>query len=200
MLHYVVKLVKKNDETLITFSADLGSIHAAENVILDGLNADVSSLGEELSGVHETVKKEADRLEQAGELKPMTLADLKEQKTVVKQVGATTQYNQTDHLTGRTSMERFTVNAKVACEEASDSIADVKKKYAALVRYFDEDEQIATADFFGIFRRFIVEWKKAVEQGKWRKFGSSSYRKQTNPFLFSIFVGHSRSDREEGGK
>ena len=160
MLHYVVKLVKKNEPELVAFDADLGSITAAESVLLDGLNADVSSLNEELKGVHETVKKEADRLEQAGELQPMTLADLKEQKTVVKQVGSTTQYNQTDHLTGRTSMERFTVNAEVACEEASDSISDVKKKYAALVKYFEEDEQIATADFFGTFRRFIVEWKK----------------------------------------
>jgi hypothetical protein len=164
VLHYVAKLVNKNDSTLLTFSGDLGSVRAAENIILDGLNSDVSSLGDDLLGVHETIKKEADRLEQAGELRPMTLADLAEQRTVVKQVGSVPQYNKTDHLTGRTSMERFSVNAKVACEEAADSISDVKKKYAALVQYFDEDEQIATSDFFGTFRRFIVEWGKAVEQ------------------------------------
>jgi hypothetical protein len=160
----VVKLVKKNDEDLLSFSADLASVTAAESVLLDALNSDVKSIGEELTSVHETVKVEAERLEQLGELKPMSLADLAEQRTAVQHVGFVPQYNKIDHLTGRTSMERFTLNAKVACEQATDSINNVKKKYATLLEYFGEDEQMLSSDFFGTLRRFMLEWKKAVEQ------------------------------------
>ena len=159
-----MKLVKKNDEDLVTFDSDLGSVTAAESILLDSLNSDVKAIGDELSSVHKTVAAEAERLEQAGELKPMTLADLAEQRTVVHHVGAVPQYNKIDHLTGRTSMERFTVNAKVACEQATKSINDVKTKYKTLLSYFGEDEQMATGDFFGTLRRFILEWKKATEQ------------------------------------
>jgi hypothetical protein len=94
----------------------------------------------------------------------MSLADLVEQKTAVKHVGFVPQYNKIDHYTGRTSMERFTLNAKVACEQATESITKVKAKYAALLAYFGEDDQMATGDFFGTLRRFMVEWKKATEQ------------------------------------
>jgi hypothetical protein len=160
----VVKLVKKNDASLLGFNNDIGSVIPAESVLLDGLIVDVKSTFEELQMVHETVKAQAERLEQAGELKPMTLADLAEQKTAVQHVGFVPQYNKIDHLTGRTSMERFTLNAKIACEQATESIGNVKKKYSALLGYFGEDEQMISSDFFGTLRRFVVEWEKAVEQ------------------------------------
>ncbi len=164
MLHYVVKLVKKNDDSLLAFDSDIKSVVPAENVLLDGLSNDVKSIAEELQEIHETIKHEADRLEQAGELKPMTLVELTEQKTAIRVNGGVAQFNKMDHLSGRTQMERFSLNAKVACDQASESIENIKKKYRALLEYFGEDEQMATSDFFGTLRRFIVEWRKAVEQ------------------------------------
>jgi Mg2+ and Co2+ transporter CorA len=164
VLHYVVKLVKKNDEMLLTFSSDLGHIIPAENVLLDAVGTEVKTLSTDLVGVHKTVQVEAQRLEDAGELKPMTLEDLKEQRTSVRQVGSVAQFNKIDHLTGRTSMERFMVNAHYSCEQATMSIKDVKKKYIALLHYFGEDEEMPTGDFFGILRRFLSEFKKAVDQ------------------------------------
>eukprot|EP00980_Cylindrotheca_fusiformis_P027235 scaffold19459_cov135-Cylindrotheca_fusiformis.AAC.3 len=164
VLHYVVKLVKKNNESLLTFSNDISFVIPAESVLLDALGSDVKALGEELVGVHKTVQDEAQRLEEAGELKPMSLEDLKEQKTTVRQVGKVSQFNKIDHHTGRTSMERFTVNAHYSCEQANASIEDVKKKYIALLNYFGEDENMPTGDFFGILRRFMREFQKAMEQ------------------------------------
>lgn len=38
----------------------------------------------------------------------------------------------------------------------------MKGKYSLLLGYFGEDENMATGDFFGILRRFMAEWKKAV--------------------------------------
>ena len=139
-------------------------MNEAENVILDALSGDVKAIGEELLAVHDTVAAEAQRLEEAGELKPMSLADLAEQRTAVRHVGVIPQYNKIEHQTGRTSMERFVINAKVATDQAAESIEDVKKKYSALLGYFGEDPQMATSDFFGTLRRFIVEFKKATEQ------------------------------------
>lgn len=159
-----MKLVKKNDDSLLGFDSDIKSVVPAENVLLDGLSNDVKSITEELDDIHETIKQEADRLEQAGELKPMSLAELAEQKTAVRVNGGVAQFNKMDHLTGRTSIERFSLNAKIACEQASESIENIKKKYRALLEYFGEDEQMATSDFFGTLRRFVVEWRKAVEQ------------------------------------
>jgi len=156
--------VKKNDEALLDFERDIQSVIPAESVLLDGLNNDVKSISEELTAIHETVRQEADRMEKAGELRPMSLTDLAEQKTAVHVSGGIAQFNKMDHLTGRTSMERFTLTAKVACEKATESIENIKKKYRAVLQYFGEDEQMATADFFGTLRRFIAEWKKAVEQ------------------------------------
>ena len=146
------------------FATDLAHVTAAESVLLDGLSADVKTISEDWATVHETVKTEAERLEEAGELKPMSLADLKEQKTAVRNTGSTTHFNKMDHMTGRTSMERFTLNAKVATDQAMESIENVKKKYKALLDYFGEDEQMPNSDFFGILRRFMTEWKKATDQ------------------------------------
>jgi hypothetical protein len=164
VLHYLVKLVKKNDESLLHFDSDLVSIVPAENVLLDGLSNEVTSISEEIVGIRDTVTAEADRLEQAGDLKPMSLAELAEQRTSVTRVGFVPQYNKVNHITGRTSMERFIVNSKVASEQASQSIDNVKTKYAALLEYFGEDENMASSDFFGTLRRFVVEFKKAIEQ------------------------------------
>lgn len=64
----------------------------------------------------------------------------------------------------KTPMERFTLTARVACESAEQSIQEVQKKYSKLLNYFGEDEKMATGDFFGILRRFMAEFKKAIEQ------------------------------------
>ncbi|KAL3923123.1 MAG: hypothetical protein SGILL_001834 [Bacillariaceae sp.] len=164
VLHYVVKLVKKNDEGLLAFESDVSHVIPAESVLLDSVAGDVKAIRDELDSVLDIVKQDADQLEEAGKIRKMSLAELVEQKTMVHHVGIVPQFNKISHLTGRTSMERFTLNAKVACEQAAESIENVQKKYAMVLGYFGEDEKMATGDFFGTLRRFMAEWKKAVEQ------------------------------------
>jgi Formin Homology 2 Domain len=164
VLHYVVKLVKKNDDALLSFENDIVHVIPAENVLLDSLVGEVKAISEELDSVLEIVQEEAEKLEEAGALQKMSLSDLAEQRTMVHHIGSVPQFNKISHLTGRTSMERFTLNAKVACDQAAESIDNVKKKYAMVLGYFGEDENMATSDFFGILRRFITEWNKATDQ------------------------------------
>eukprot|EP00934_Nitzschia_sp_Nitz4_P006014 Nitzschia sp. Nitz4//scaffold124_size66437//25636//38731//NITZ4_006111-RA/size66437-processed-gene-0.6-mRNA-1//1//CDS//3329534552//6004//frame0 len=163
VLHYVVKLVKKNDVSLSMFDDDLPSVIPAQSVLLDGLSADVKSISDELVEVDKTVVEEAERLEQNGELQPMSVTENSEHKSVTS-AEESAQDSKGGKPPGRTAMERFAIDAKSACDQALDSIDNVKKKYAALLQYFGEDEQMATGDFFGTLTRFIAEWRKAVEQ------------------------------------
>ncbi len=156
--------MKKNDEGLLSFENDIVHVIPAESVLLDSLAGEVKAISDELDGVLEIVQKEAERMEESGELRKMSVADLAEQKTMVQHIGLVPQFNKIAHLTGRTSMERFTLNAKVACDQAAESIENVKKKYAMVLGYFGEDENMPTGDFFGILRRFMTEWKKATDQ------------------------------------
>jgi len=163
-LHYVVKLVKKNDEALLSFESDLSSVIPAESVLLDTVVGDLKVLQEELTDVIKIVSKEAEALEKAGKVPKLSLAELIEQKSLVQNVGGVPQFNKVTHLTGRTSMERFSMNAQVACEQALESVESVKTKYLLVLGYFGEDENMPTGDFFGILRRFMTEWKKATLQ------------------------------------
>jgi hypothetical protein len=162
VLHYVVKLVKKNDETLLSFASDVSSVTPAESVLLDGLSGDVKSISEELDGISDIVQQQAEQ--QAGDLNLISTAALAERRIPTPLNGGVTQSNKPDLLTGRTSMERFFLSARKACMQASESIDNIKKKYRAVLQYFGEDENMATADFFGTIRRFMVEWNKAVAQ------------------------------------
>ena len=124
-----MKLAKKNDESLLSFESDLAHVIPAESVLLDGVSADVRAIREELNSVLDIVRNEAQRLEEAGELRKMSLSELVEQKTMVHHIGMVPQFNKMSHLSGRTPMERYFLNARVACEQASESIDSVQKKY-----------------------------------------------------------------------
>ncbi len=160
-----MKLVKKNDESLLYFENDLGHVIPAESVLLDTLVGDVKALQNELNEVIKIVTKDADTYEKSGDVSQLTLAELVEQKSIVQHLGDTSQkVGNGKNLTGRTQMERFSMNAKVACEQATESMSNVQAKYMLVLGYFGEDEDMPTGDFFGTLRRFMSEWKKATKQ------------------------------------
>ena len=165
VLYYLVKVVKQNDESLLGFHEDLLHVNDAQLIVLDQLCADIKMLSDELAQVHETVKAEADRLEEEGLLRKPSLDDLKEQKTNVKVLHLNIpQYNQIEHLTGRTSMERFTLGAADAVGEIVRLADAVKGNYSNLLAFFGEDETMASNEFFGTMKRFVMEFGVAVEQ------------------------------------
>lgn len=163
MLQYLVKLVKQNDDSLMDFPNDIESVPEAGGVILDALGSDVKVLADEVKQVHETAKTEADRLEAEGKLRKMSLAELSEQITVVRQIGGLSHYNQIDHITGRTQMERFASRATSIIDNAVDALEDLRKTYIGVLSYFGEDEQMPSNDFFGTMKKFTLEFKSAAE-------------------------------------
>jgi hypothetical protein len=63
-------------------------------------------------------------------------------------------------------MERFTVNAASSTETAFIMTQDVKEKYASLLEYLGEAEEMASNDCFGTMERFIAEFCRAADQLK----------------------------------
>jgi len=164
-LHYLVKVVKQNDESLLGFHNDFVHVHDAQLVILDQLRSDIKALSDELAQVHDTVKNEADRLEEEGLLRKPSLDELKEQRTSVKVLHLNIpHFNQIEHETGRTSMERFTLGAAGAVGEVVRLSDTVKDNYSNLLGFFGEDESMASNEFFGTIRRFVAEFLAAAEQ------------------------------------
>lgn len=159
-----MKLVKQNDDMLAGFHNDLGHVRAAENVILDGVCADITLLNDELVQVHETAKAEAQRMSDAGMLTQISLRELMEQRTIIRTVQSVPQFNRMDHLTGRTPMERFTIRAASTLDEALTLVDGVKGKYVKLLEYFHEDAKMPSNEFFRTIRRFITEFAAAAAQ------------------------------------
>jgi Formin Homology 2 Domain len=164
VLHYFVKLLKRNDESLLEVHKDLQNVKAAELVILDSLSVDIQALKDEILPVLETVTRQADELEASGELIPMTLKELSEQRTSVRAISQVPQYNKVEHHTGRTPMERFTLYAESRIDHALGYSQSVKDKFLNLLDYFGEDRNKASNEFFGILNKFLAEFKLAMEQ------------------------------------
>jgi hypothetical protein len=61
-------------------------------------------------------------------------------------------------------MERFTVNAAASTETAFIMTQDVQEKYANLLEYLGEVEEMASNDCFGTMERFITEFRRAADE------------------------------------
>lgn len=160
----MVKLVKSNDESLLTVRSDLKHVKEAELVILDSLCSDIQELKNEIEPIVETVTVQAEELEKAGKLTQMTLKELTEQRTSVRNLLSVPQYNQMDHHTGRTPMERFILNAESSISDALAFTDVVKGKFVGLLEYFGENSNTASNEFFGILNRFLAELDTAIQQ------------------------------------
>jgi len=164
VLMYLAKLVKKNDESLLGFQDDLKTVRHAENIVLDSIAADIKNIEGTLENVHATAAEEDARLEAAGELRPFSLADLRELKTTVYTIDDVPHFNKVDHQSGRTPMERFALNSQDALKQARSKIKKLKGVYANLLEYFGEDEQMPSNEFFGTMMRFIEEFQEAHDE------------------------------------
>lgn len=158
-----MRLVKRNDEDLLSVLDDLCHVKEAELVVLESLSSEIKVLKEEIEPIHQTIQAQAEQLEEAGQLVQMSLQELKEQKTTIRNIASIPQYNKMDHLTGRTPMERFVLRAEAQIDAALAYTGSVKQKFSELLEYFGENEGMASNDFFGTMKRFLGEFQKAIE-------------------------------------
>ena len=78
-------------------------MNASVNIVMDSLSNDMKVLKDEMEQVHETAQVQAEELVKQGKARPMSLSELKEQRTNVRTLSGVSQYNQIDHVTGRTT-------------------------------------------------------------------------------------------------
>ena len=163
VLHYLVRLVKRNNKDLLTVLNDLVHVKQAEVVVLNSLCNELKALRDEIDPIHQTIVRQAEKLEEAGQNVPMSLQELKEQKTTIRNFDNVPQYNKVDHHTGRTPMERFILHSEAQVNAALAFSESVEKKFSDLLEYFGEDEGMSSNDFFGTMTRFLGEFEKAIE-------------------------------------
>lgn len=163
-MKYLARLVKSNNPELCGFRNDLLHVRDAEAVLLDSIIAEIKALELDLAKVTETAEHEADKLEESGQTEQVSLRELREQRTSIRSIDRVPQYNQIDHLSGRTSMERFVRNAALAVDGANERAVKVKENYTKVLEYLCEDENMASNDFFGTINKFIAEFGSALEQ------------------------------------
>lgn len=164
VLEYLVKLVRENDMSLLDFKLDIETVPIAQNIVLDGLVADTKVLKDELQLVYETAKSEADYLAAEGRLLEMSLSELKEQRTELREIDGTAHYNKVEHKSGRTPMERFSILSQRKVDKALADLIELKDNYSKVLAYFGEDQGMPSNDFFGTLQKFILEFKTAAEK------------------------------------
>jgi phosphatidate phosphatase PAH1 len=157
-----VKLVLTNDESLINLRDEMMHVPKAENVIFDSIVNDLKNLEREFADVHEIVISQAEELEKAGKCQDMSIQELREQRTSLRSsYGGIQHFNQIDHHTGRTIMERFFCSAEESIKNAMELAEKVQEKYSSLLDFLCEKD-MAPHVFFGTLRRFLDEFEVAT--------------------------------------
>lgn len=168
MLQYLIKIIKKNDPELLDVKSEIASISKAKAVILDGLLGDLKLMTSELELVRKTSNKEGERHrgEDGKIINPnikMTLAELKEQRTRVREIEGIKFYNQMQRDIEYTPMEIFVQSADDQLAIAMNDLDEAQKAFESVLNYFGEDEKMPTSDFFGTLFAFLESFETAKE-------------------------------------
>jgi hypothetical protein len=229
VLHYLAKLIRQNDESLLTFADELTSIAPAVTVVLDGLVGDMKMINEQLTKVMETTISEADILEAEGKLPNLSAAMISDTKEVIEDIKIDDKKSEEVDILGekgetlivdnvdqeqsetldtavsppaalskdkdsseendaskmRTPMEIFVHQARRKVDDALKSLDELKARYSDLLKYFGEDDNLQSNEFFGTLQKFIVEFNTAAEQVEKAEKGKVSQK--INYVLFFEF-------------
>jgi uncharacterized protein YoxC len=88
VLHYLVQLVKRNNESLLEFYKDLSHVGRAKNIAIDSLFTEIRDLKKEIEGVHKTAQKHTDQL--SGVESRYTLNQIMQQITPLRSLSGIT--------------------------------------------------------------------------------------------------------------
>jgi len=160
VLQYVIKVINKNDPTILKFKEEILSIEKAKDITLDAMLGDLKQLQSELEEVKKAAEVEGEKLRgDDGKLTnpniKMTLAELKEQKTSNRIINGVKYFNQMEHEKEFTPMEIFSQSAEFQVLEATEKTDEVKDGFSSVLKYFGEDEKMSTTDFFGTLSSFL---------------------------------------------
>jgi len=171
ILHYLVMLVKRNDESLLKFKEDISSVVKAEKVAYDQTVVhEIKKLEKELESVESIALSEAEKVkeENGGTASSrMSVGDLAGQKTtLVRTSSGITHHDKATILGGDMSLTpigRFTLDANAAVEETQVYVSKVTKKFRDVLRYFGEEKSMAPMQFFMTLSAFTRAFDQALD-------------------------------------
>jgi uncharacterized protein YoxC len=88
VLHYLVKVVKRNNPGLMDFHKDLTHVGQAKNIAIDSMFTEIRDLKKDIEAVHKTAQKHTDLL--SGEESKFTLKRIMQQITPVRSLSGVT--------------------------------------------------------------------------------------------------------------
>ena len=190
MLAYLIKLIKKNDADLLLYKDDVDSVAKAENVMLDAMQGDLKQLVKEVERIKDAAKKAGDAQRgDDGKLvnsqMKITLNELREQKTTVRQVSGIKFYNQMEHDVEHTPMEIFSFQAEGVTNGALKRIKETQESYVSVLHYFGEDDKMTTSDFFGTLKKFFLAFEAVKDDVERQEENRVSY---FLPRYYNLFI------------
>jgi len=168
ILHYLVMLVKRNDESLLNFKDDILSVSKAEKIQFSYVNEELGKLNQELKVLKEVAIEEGAKVvkEDKGS-RSMSIVDIASQKTVLKTADGTTHYDKAVPMDaeglGLTPIGRFAIDAKEAWSETKEYTVKVGAKFGGVLAYFGESQQLTPMQFFSTLSTFIRAFDKALD-------------------------------------
>jgi hypothetical protein len=173
ILHYLVMLVKRNDESLLRFKDDIQSVNKAEKIQFSYVNEELTKLNKELGVVKAVAIAEGTKMKEASEkdgsalARKMSLVDLSSQKTKLKTADGTTHYDTAVPMDaeglGLTPIGRFAMDATEAWNETKEYTTKVWSKFCDVLKYFGEDDKLTPGQFFTTLSAFIRAFDNALD-------------------------------------
>ena len=176
ILHYLVMLVKRNDESLLKFKEDLLSVSKAEKVQFSFCNEELGKLRADLKVLRGIAIDEAEKIRDSeassegllsSASRTMSLTEITGQKTKLKTTDGTTHYDQTTPMDAEglalTPIGRFAIDADEAWAQTKEYTTNVSSKFANVLKYFGEDEKLTPGQFFATLSKFIRAFDSALD-------------------------------------
>jgi len=145
-----VKLLKRNEEELLTFKDDIEPVLHAQRILLDNTYDEIMNLSKDLEriekivNVHETAK--ITHIHRTQHIKQVHSPQEKKSFWQMSKI------------------EQFMLDAGNAMDEALTAAHNTKEKYKYLLKYFGEDETMKSDDFFGTLQSFVQAFGVAQDQ------------------------------------
>ncbi len=159
-LHYIVMVVKRNDESLVKFKDDILSVLKADKVYWDQCEGDLEEVENQLENVrkialHEVYGKKRQSRARHGKGKD---DDYLSQESMTLEAEVETLRS--------TSIGLFTLNAIKIVSDLRENVERTKRKFVKLLEYFGEEDKkkMNPHELFQIIVKFIRDFDGAYEE------------------------------------
>merc|ERR1711957_154003 len=155
VLQYLIRLVMQNDMDLLNFTKDIASVGEAERINAEIVSEEVKKLREKVENVYSIVEK----------VKPIEKIFDKLSKHLSGELGEDeSEINDEPAVNIPSPMEKFAIDAKNQIDKVVLKEAEVREKFAKLLKFYGEDPKMMSHDFFSILNAFATAFDVTKDQ------------------------------------